>query len=57
MSARREHRRRYNERLEYNDALERWLARKPSRWRILSLHRWKRCRPTPTKDIKFLGRD
>ena len=45
MSARREKKRRVEERLNYLYWLERWLACEPPRWRIFARRRWKACMP------------
>lgn len=45
MSERREHKRRYNQRLEYIAQFEKWEAEEPSILRILSWHKWLKNRP------------
>lgn len=45
MSARREHKRRYNQRLKYIARFEQWLALEPPMWRLLRWRRWKENRP------------
>lgn len=45
MSESREHKRRYNQRLEYIAHFERWLENEPPFVRLLKWHRWKKARP------------
>lgn len=45
MSERQEKKKRYNLRLQYIAAFNKWLAREPQMWRIFAWRRWKRGRP------------
>ena len=45
MSESREHRRRYNLRLQYIAEYNKWLEQEPSPLRLISWRRWKRQRP------------
>lgn len=45
MSESREHKRRYNQRLEYIVAFNKWLEAEPPMLLILSWHRWLKSRP------------
>lgn len=45
MSESREHKRRYNQRLQYIAAFEKWLAEEPPIIRVFAWRRWKRERP------------
>lgn len=45
MSERQEKKRRYNQRLEYIAAFQKWLDREPSLFRIVAWHKWKKARP------------
>ena len=45
MSAKREKKRRIEERLEYLRRLENWLACEPPKWRIFARRRWKSWKP------------
>lgn len=45
MSESREHKRRYNQRLQYIADFNKWLAAEPSMLRLISWHRWKTRRP------------
>lgn len=46
MSESQEHKRRYNQRLQFIAAFEKWLAEEPPMFRIFAWWRWKRLRPT-----------
>ena len=46
MSERREHKRRYNQRLEYVDKFEKWLNAEPPMIRIFKWRRWRLNRPS-----------
>lgn len=52
MSERKEKKRRYNLRLEYIAAFNRWLAREPSMLRVISWRKWKRERPVWVDDME-----
>ena len=45
MSESREHKRRYNMRLQYIAEYDKWLDREPPMWRVFAWHRWKSERP------------
>lgn len=45
MSESKEHKRRYNQRLEYIAAFEKWLAKEPPMILIIRWVRWKNARP------------
>ncbi|MBQ9269706.1 MAG: hypothetical protein IJ206_09350 [Oscillospiraceae bacterium] len=45
MSQSREHKRRYNQRLEYIAAFQKWMDREPPRWKLLAWRRWSKERP------------
>lgn len=45
MSERQEKKRRYNQRLEYIRAFNKWLDAEPPMWRVASWARWKKQRP------------
>lgn len=45
MSESREHKRRYNLRLQFIAEFDKWLANEPSHWRIFSHRKWKKARP------------
>lgn len=45
MSESREHKRRYNQRLQYIAAFEKWLAEEPPMIRFFAWRRWKHRRP------------
>lgn len=45
MSERREHKRRYNLRLQYIAEFDKWLEREPTMLRVFAWRRWKRERP------------
>lgn len=45
MSESREHKKRYNLRLEYIAEFNKWLDREPPRMRTIKWHRWKKERP------------
>lgn len=51
MSESREHKRRYNLRLEYIAHFEKWLTDEPPMWRLFKRHRWKRNRPIMRKGV------
>lgn len=51
MSERREHKQRYNRRLEFIAHFERWLEREPPVICFWSWHRWKKERPV-WKDVE-----
>ena len=53
MSARREHQRRRDLRLEYRVRVKRWLAQEPPRWRIFSWRRWMARKPMAPKGVKL----
>lgn len=46
MSGSREHKRRYNQKLEYIARFEKWLKNEPSMFLVWRWRRWKRNRPT-----------
>lgn len=52
MSERKEKKRRYNLRLEYISAFNRWLSREPSMLRVISWRKWKRERPVWVDDME-----
>lgn len=45
MSESREHKRRYNLRLQYIADFEKWLAAEPPLWRFIRWRKWRDCRP------------
>jgi len=45
MSERQEHKRRYNQRLEYIAAYDKWLMQEPPIYRLARWHRWKNNKP------------
>ena len=45
MSESREHKRRYNLRLQYIAEVDKWLEREPPMWKIFKWRRWKAERP------------
>jgi hypothetical protein len=45
MSERQEHKRRYNQRLEYIAAFQKWIEQEPPMIRIVKWHSWKKRRP------------
>lgn len=45
MSERQEHKRRYNQRLEYIAHFGKWLESEPPMWRVFAWRRWKKARP------------
>lgn len=45
MSESREHKRRYNLRLQYIAEFEKWLSAEPPMWRVVRWRRWKKSRP------------
>lgn len=45
MSERQEHKKRYNQRLQYIAEFGKWLDREPPMWRIFAWRRWKAERP------------
>lgn len=45
MSESREHKRRYNARLEYIASWEKWLKSEPPMWQFWRWHQWRRNRP------------
>ena len=45
MSARQQHKRRYNLKLQYIADVENWLRFEPPMWRFIAWHRWKTARP------------
>jgi len=45
MSERQEHKRRYNQRLEYIANFEKWLATEPPMYRVFKWKKWKNIRP------------
>ena len=45
MSERQEHKRRYNQRLEYMARFDKWLASEPNMLRVLKWRRWKKNKP------------
>ncbi len=50
MSARREHKRRYYLRLEYEaQMLQYWELEEPPKWRIFSRRRWRAQKPAPSQ--------
>lgn len=49
MSEKKEHRRRYNSKLEYVALFARWLAVEPPMWKLFTWHRWKAARPDPSQ--------
>lgn len=50
MSESREHKRRYNQRLEYIATFGKWLEAEPPMLLILSWHMWKKSRPRNTEN-------
>ena len=48
MSERQEKKRRYNQRLEYIAAFQKWLEKEPPMWRFLAWRRWRNSRPERT---------
>ena len=51
MSESREHKRRYNQRLEYIAHFQKWLQDEPPMYRVLKWRRWKRSRPVMPKGV------
>lgn len=49
MSESKEHKRRYNQRLEYIARFTMWLESEPPMWRVIAWRRWKRNRPLKTE--------
>lgn len=45
MSESREHKRRYNLRLQFIAEFDKWLESEPDHWRIFSHRKWKKARP------------
>lgn len=45
MSESREHKRRYNQRLEYIARFQTWIEREPPMWRVIKWSKWKKMRP------------
>lgn len=45
MSEKREHKRRYNLRLEYIARFEKWLKEEPPMWMFLKWNKWRNSRP------------
>lgn len=45
MSESREHKRRYNARLEYIASIENWLRAEPPMWLFWRWHKWRQKRP------------
>lgn len=45
MSESREHKRRYNQRLQYIAEFEKWMSAEPSMLLIFSWHKWLKSRP------------
>ena len=45
MSESREHKRRYNQRLEFIAHFNSWMMREPPLWRLWMWHKWKQARP------------
>lgn len=45
MSESREHKKRYNQKLEYIARFEKWLKKEPSMIRVFAWHKWKKQRP------------
>lgn len=45
MSERQEKKKRYNLRLAWIAAFDKWLDREPPLWRVFSWHKWKKARP------------
>lgn len=45
MSERQEKKRRYNQKLEWIAAFEKWLASEPPIWKLFSWRRWKKNKP------------
>ena len=52
MSEKQEKRRRYNQRLEYIAAFEKWLSQEPPRIFFWRWHRWKKRRPVWKEDAE-----
>lgn len=53
MSESREHKRRYNQRLEYIAHFQKWLSDEPPMWRLFKWRRWKRNRPIMPKGVMY----
>ena len=51
MSESREHKRRYNQRLEYIAHFQKWLNDEPPMWRVRKWRRWKRNRHIMPKGV------
>ena len=51
MSERQEHKKRYNLRLQYINAFDKWLHDVPLMWKVFSWHKWKLDRPTSKLDF------
>lgn len=49
MSAKQEHRKRYNLKIAYAHEVELWARKEPPRWRLIAWRKWLNSRPT----IKF----
>ena len=45
MSESREHKKRYNQKLEYIARFEKWLEQEPSMFNFIAWHKWKKERP------------
>lgn len=45
MSERQEKKRRYNQKLEWIAALEKWMEKEPPIWKLFAWRRWKDSRP------------
>lgn len=50
MSERKEKKRRYNQRLEFIAAFEKWLLSEPPMWKFWRWRRWRNMRPIYRKD-------
>lgn len=45
MSASREKKKRYNQKLEYIAAYNKWLSQEPPAWKFIQHRRWKKLKP------------
>lgn len=52
MSESREHKRRYNQRLQYIAEFNKWLAAEPPMLRLISWAKWKKLRPVWKEDAE-----
>lgn len=57
MSERQEKKRRFEQKLQYLNKLEAWLAEEPAWWRISARKRWKARKPKKPKNFRmnYLG--